>query len=267
MLRKIISLLCAFCLFFTLASCNEATTSSDADNESVVSQQTPSKEEETQSTVSSKPVRDKTLWKRKMVAITIDDGPKDCTEKLLDGLKEKGIKVSFFLLGQNIDARPELVKRMVDEGHSIGWHSYDHSISATSRDTEVEKSFKSAQETLNKHQIDYTFKFYRNPGGQKSEIIDKYATEYGFRIFEWSNGSFNDKLPTAQAMCDSTFDGTVTNGTVILIHDYNEKVVDGILLLVDRLVNEGFEPVNLDELIKRRNGGNAGEHYGSIPLY
>ena len=265
MLKKTIAIVCALCLIFSLVSCadsSESSTQTSADSSS----QTPvnSDDESTlDSTVSSKPKSDKTLWKRKMVAITVDDGPKDCTEKLLDGLKGKNAKVTFFLLGQNIDKRPDLVKRMVDEGHTIGWHSYDHEIKSTTKDKDVEQNFKLAQETLDKHGINYKYKFYRNPGGQKSEIIDKYAQQYGFSIFEWTNGNFNDKLPTAKQMCDSTFEGVVTSGSVILVHDYNETVVDGILLLVDTLIEKGFEVVNLEELMKRKNGGKPGVHYAN----
>ena len=61
----------------------------------------------------------------KCVALTFDDGPhEECTAQLLDGLKERGVRVTFFLMGQNIEGNEELVKRMHDEGHLIGNHSF-----------------------------------------------------------------------------------------------------------------------------------------------
>ena len=63
----------------------------------------------------------------KCVALTFDDGPnEDCTEKLLDGLKERNVRATFFLMGQNIEGNEEIVKRMKAEGHLIGNHSYSH---------------------------------------------------------------------------------------------------------------------------------------------
>ena len=62
-----------------------------------------------------------------MVALTFDDGPhKSCTPKLLDGLKERGVHATFFLMGQSIPGNEDLVRRMQEEGHLIGNHSYSH---------------------------------------------------------------------------------------------------------------------------------------------
>lgn len=61
------------------------------------------------------------------IAITFDDGPSaHCTGRLLDGLKERGIKGTFFLIGKNAEENPELVKRLYEEGHLIGNHTYSH---------------------------------------------------------------------------------------------------------------------------------------------
>ena len=61
------------------------------------------------------------------MALTFDDGPnEDYTEKLLDGLKERNVRATFFLMGQNIEGNEEIVKRMKAEGHLIGNHSYSH---------------------------------------------------------------------------------------------------------------------------------------------
>jgi len=63
----------------------------------------------------------------KIVALTFDDGPqKGCTDRLLDGLKKRGVQASFFLMGENIAGNEELVERMAQEGHLLGNHSYRH---------------------------------------------------------------------------------------------------------------------------------------------
>ena len=73
-----------------------------------------------------KTTADRTLWKRKMIAITFDDGPHETNPQLLDMLKKKDVKVTFFMLGQNMEKRPEIVKRAIEDGHDIGWHSYQY---------------------------------------------------------------------------------------------------------------------------------------------
>lgn len=61
------------------------------------------------------------------IALTFDDGPSTAwTPALLDGLKERGVKATFFLIGENADKNPEIVKRMAEEGHLIGNHTYHH---------------------------------------------------------------------------------------------------------------------------------------------
>ena len=60
------------------------------------------------------------------IAITFDDGPSACTPPLLDGLKERNVKATFFLVGENVEVYPEIVKRIHEEGHLIGNHTYHH---------------------------------------------------------------------------------------------------------------------------------------------
>ena len=60
------------------------------------------------------------------LAITFDDGPSVCTEELLNGLKERNVKATFFLIGENAEIYPEIVKREAAEGHLVGNHTYSH---------------------------------------------------------------------------------------------------------------------------------------------
>ena len=78
----------------------------------------------------------------RQVALTFDDGPhQTCTPALLDGLKQRGVKATFFLMGENIAGKESLVQRMQEEGHLIGNHSYRH-IQMTKEEAEAEKNEK-----------------------------------------------------------------------------------------------------------------------------
>ena len=202
------------------------------------------------------------------VALTFDDGPADVTEKLLDALKARGAKATFFLLGENMEKRDALVSRMITEGHDVGCHSFSHTISKDSAYEIISKDFDRCEDVLSRIAPDYSFRYLRTPGGQIGDAVIKVAQERDWRIILWSNGDFNDKLPTAEEVAASTFTnpGGIRNGEIILIHDRSEKEVDAAIILMDRLMAEGYELVSISELLERRNGGQAGEIY-RLPVY
>ena len=222
--------------------------------------------------VTRKPTADRTLWKRKMVAITFDDGPHETNPQLLDMLKKKDVKVTFFMLGQNMEKRPEIVKRAIEEGHDVGWHSYQHTISLSSSEKNVSKDFDKAQSIMDQIVPGYKITLYRGPGGGVSDVVKAEAAKRDWRIINWSNYGFNDQLSqvsTPQERMAGVFDeGIVSNGSVLLIHPRdNQDILDGIGLLIDRLKTDGYECVTVSELLKRRNGGTAGMVYGSTLIY
>lgn len=216
----------------------------------------------------SKKHQTRELWQRKMVALTFDDGPSGATERLLDELQKRSVKATFFLLGENMEKRQALVTRMIEDGHNVGCHSYSHTVSRNSSYEFVTGDFDRCEDVLVSIAPDYSFRLLRTPGGQISDVFVKAAIERDWRIIGWSNGNFNDKLPTAQEVADSTFEGTygIRNGEIILIHDRSDKEVDAAVILMDRLIAEGYDLVNMSELLERRNGGKAGEHY-HLPIY
>ena len=86
-------------------------------------------------TVAGRAVKDET---EKKVALTFDDGPNpEYTEKLLNGLRERGVKATFFLLGAEVEKYPDIVKQMYEDGHLIGNHSYEHVNLSTLSDAEA----------------------------------------------------------------------------------------------------------------------------------
>ena len=89
------------------------------------------------------------------IALTFDDGPGPYTERLLDGLKERGVKASFFLIGRSVKEYPEAVKRMEEEGHLIGNHTYSHvklkGLSPEETRREIQKTDEAVYEITGKH--------------------------------------------------------------------------------------------------------------------
>lgn len=275
MLKRIISVIFALSLPVCICGCGASAgkNSESYDDNSSKSEETSSVVSDVSSeTVSSKPMADQTLFERKMVALTFDDGPQETNPQLLDILKEKGAKGTFFMLGKNMEAYPEIVKRAIEEGHDVGWHSYDHKVSRTSSRSFVSEDFDKAQPIIDQIVSGYKITLMRGPGGAASDIIKEEATARDWRLVNWSNYGFNDNpgsSVTPQDRISKVFEGTgVRNGEVLLIHPRNnQELLEGISLLIDKLQADGFECVTISELLKRRNGGIAGILYGWYNIY
>ena len=171
------------------------------------------------------------------VYLTFDDGPStENTSKILDILKEKNVKASFFLLNYD-ESKNEIVKRIKDEGHVIGIHGYSHNYS------EVYSSVENTMDNfykLEKHlyeTIGYRTKVVRFIGGSSNTISKKYCagvmTEAvkrleveGYRYFDWNvdSGDSSENAKTAEEIYKEVVNGIKPNrDNIILMHDTNAK--------------------------------------------
>ena len=179
------------------------------------------------------------------IAITFDDGPHPFyTEQLLDGLKERGAKASFFVMGKQAEAYPELILRMHEEGHLIGNHTYSHvQLGANNRET-----FKAELVRTNELLSGIT--------GEEPQYV---RPPYG----SWDK-SFESELMMIPVLwtidpmdwCSSDVRGIVSKVTgkaqenaVILMHDEYESTVTAALEIVDILQKQGYEFVTVDEIL------------------
>lgn len=179
------------------------------------------------------------------VALTFDDGPHSVyTEQLLDGLKERGVKATFFLIGKSIAGKEDLVKRMDEEGHLIGNHTYDHvkltSLSDKDACLQLTKTSEAVKAITGKDT-----EYVRPPFGEWNSQL-----ECGIAMFPvlWSV----DPLDWTTENVDRVVEKVVTNieeNDIILLHDIFESSVEAALQIVDILQEEGYEFVTVDELI------------------
>ena len=179
----------------------------------------------------------------KYVALTFDDGPRrSTTERLLDGLKERGAKATFFLIGQQIEDNAALVTRMAEEGHQIGNHTWSHQrLDGAHPDEaaqEVERTEAALEALLGGGEY-----WLRPPYGQVSE-----GAEFGVPLVKWSvdprDWESRDAGKVAQAILSH-----VEPGSIILLHDIYPTSVDAALRVVDRLQAEGYWFVTVEELL------------------
>lgn len=181
-----------------------------------------------------------------LIAITFDDGPDaEWTPVLLDGLKERGVKATFFLIGANIsqDGNESLVRRMYAEGHLIGNHTYHHVNLAKLSSSGAEEELGMTDQLI--EEITGAFPFLvRPPFGafpQGEEEPDKLYVKWTVDSSDWVTKN------TAEIVRKVVTD--VEENDIILMHDCYETSVEAALQIVDILKDEGYEFVTLDKLL------------------
>lgn len=196
---------------------------------------------------SQKPEGDssKKYQESRKIALTFDDGPHPrYTQELLDGLAKRGVKATFFLLGQNIEGREAVVKRIAEEGHLIGNHTFYHvDITLLEREEACAEIMKTSE--LLTEITGQTVEFVRPPFGNWSKELE--CDVCMIPIF-WSL----DTLDWTTGNADQIVEKVVTNveeNDIILMHDSYESTVQAALRIVDLLTAKGYEFVTADELI------------------
>lgn len=182
---------------------------------------------------------------QKVVALTFDDGPHETwTERLLDGLKERDVKASFFLMGENIAGKENLVQRMQAEGHLIGNHSFRH-VQLTKAGAEAVCQAVEDTELLIAEITGARPQYLRPPYGDWNEDLE---CRMDMTTVMWTLDSLDWKLRNADAIVRRV-EKSVKNGDIILMHDVFPTSVEAALRLVDLLKEKGYSFVTVDELL------------------
>ena len=188
----------------------------------------------------------------KVLYLTFDAGYENgCTAKILDTLKEKQVPAAFFLVGNYIRQSPDLVRRMVAEGHTVGNHTMHHyDMSRLSDKASFSKELTDL-EALYKETVGQELpKFYRPPQGIYSEENLKMAQELGYKTLFWSLAYVdwnNDAQPTREAAFAKLLPRT-HNGAVVLLHSTSKTNAEILGELIDKWKAMGYRFGTLDEL-------------------
>ena len=188
---------------------------------------------------------DADIGEEKRIAITFDDGPHRLyTPKLLDGLKERGIHATFFLVGENIGNNETLVKRMAEEGHLIGNHTFSH-VQLTK--LKKEEACREVQQT-NERICAVTgapVLYIRPPYGSWN---DELQAEIPMTVTLWNLDSEDWKSQNTGKIVELV-ESEVEEGSIILLHDIFDTSVEAALRIVDDLTAQGYTFVTVDELL------------------
>lgn len=184
----------------------------------------------------------------KLLALTFDDGPRRATTaKLLEGLDQRGVQATFFLIGKQIEGNEDLIRQMANSGHQIGIHTFDHVEPQTLSPAELTDQLTRTREALRAIVGDRAF-YFRPPYGLVNDNIRACA---GSPIILWSVDPEDWHNRSVQREINHIVTH-VQDGDIILMHDIFDQSVDAALQLIDRLRREGYVFVTVDDLLLSR---------------
>ena len=179
------------------------------------------------------------------VALTFDDGPDPVyTPKLLDLLREKGVKATFFVIGKRADQYPEIVRRAWSEGHLVGNHTWSHYplfcfLMPRRLQSEIERGTESIRRSCGS-----TPRFFRSPVGLRHPLLALYLENAGLEYISWSIRTL-DTFNTDSGVLARRILSKAASGDIILLHDHLPRGTDAMLQALPRVIDElkerGFE--------------------------
>jgi len=164
------------------------------------------------------------------VAITFDDGPDKCTQKVLEVLKAHNVKATFFCIGEKIEKNPDLFKQIIDDGHLVGNHSYSHSNTfPVFRKSKIVAEISKTNGLIEQYSGEAN-DLFRPPFGVMNPTIAKAAKETEQKVIGWNLRSFDTSMSKEKVI--RKIKRKLKPGTVLLLHDDREgtaEILDTIL--------------------------------------
>lgn len=172
----------------------------------------------------------------KVIYLTFDCGFENGnTEPILDALKKHNAPATFFIVGNYLETSPELVQRMLDEGHTVGNHTYHHpDITQISTEETFRKELEELEALFKETTGQEMAKFYRPPQGKYNKTNLQMASDLGYRTFFWSLAYvdwYQDNQPTREEAFSKLL-SRIHPGAVVLLHntsDTNGEIIDELL--------------------------------------
>ena len=173
------------------------------------------------------PNRSRLTTDERVVALTFDDGPHpDVTPRVLEILRASGVHATFFLVGKHVERHPDIVRRIAEEGHTLGCHSFDHSylfwlLSAGRLMREVRAS-KAAVEAAS----GLPCRWFRAPVGMKNCFLQPVLARSGLELVSWDL-RFLESRSGDRAGLDRRLQRRVSPGSILLLHDGHDRRAEG----------------------------------------
>ncbi len=184
-----------------------------------------------------------------LVALTFDDGPHpENTPRLLDLLKSRNVKATFYVVGTNAQRHPGILRRMVAEGHEIGNHTITHGNLTKMTPDAIRKELKTSHQTI-LSATGVAPRSMRPPYGaitsdQKAWI----KREFGYPSIMWSVDPEDWKRPGPSVVASRLVSGARPGG-ILLVHDIHKPTIDAMPSAIDQLLGKGFQFITVSQLV------------------
>jgi peptidoglycan/xylan/chitin deacetylase (PgdA/CDA1 family) len=183
------------------------------------------------------------------IALTFDDGPHATnTPRVLDMLKQRKVKATFFVVGQCAAEYPDIMKRIVAEGHEVASHSWSHPQLSSMSESGVRDQLQKTHDIIIQT-TGVTPKTMRPPYGAFTARQRAWANDvWGYKCILWDVDPLDWKIRSADHVKSQILSKTV-NGSIILTHDIHKSTIDAMPATLDGLLEKGFKFVTVSELI------------------
>lgn len=186
---------------------------------------------------------------RRVIALTFDDGPHpELTPKLLDLLRAQGVRATFYVVGRNVEAHPDIARRIVAEGHEIANHSWSHpaltSLGAARLQQEIGNTSNAIESATGRRPTSM-----RPPYGAINERVRRtILKDYGMDVVLWSVDPFDWKRPGASVVANRLVEGAKPGG-ILLAHDIHPGTIEAMPETIARLKEQGYAFVTVSQLL------------------
>ena len=209
------------------------------------------------------------------VALTFDDGPDAAvTPRILDALRAHGAYATFFVIGRYAEAHPELINRILREGHELGNHSYGHSRLLNLRAKRfMQRDIERSMAVLDRMGASGANRLYRPPMGLKNPALARIQRALGLQIVAWSLHAGDTRERDAHAIARHVL-GHIRPGDIVLFHDGHDlpnrqrsmAVSEALDNILSELKGKGFNMVTVSELLSDEPRQSPGRLEGSVQM-
>lgn len=183
------------------------------------------------------------------IAMTYDDGPHPAnTPRLLDMLRDRNIKATFYVIGRSVNQHPQIARRIVAEGHEIGNHTWSHPNLTKLSDSRVRQELDQTRDAI-VAACGVQPRTMRPPyGALRSSQRAWIYSEYGYPTVLWNVDPEDWRRPGPSVVASRILNKT-RNGSIVLAHDLHKPTVDAMPAALDGLLRRGFQFVTVSQLL------------------
>ncbi len=184
-----------------------------------------------------------------VLAMTFDDGPHpSLTPKLLDILKERNIKCTFFVIGKNAKMYPKIIQRMIAEGHEVANHTWTHCSLTSRSDAQIRSELQQSEDAL-VAAANYRPHLIRPPYGAINTRVKQFMfSEFGYSTIMWSVDPQDWRRPGVSVVTSRLVNGA-RPGSIMLAHDIHPPTIQAMPSMFDQLLAKGYQFVTVSQLM------------------